>query len=179
MLPEPLPPLTRLIQLASDIMAKKRSVLPGALARIKQVEQAVEDAERAVQHARTPAGVAEYLKHERARPLRTAWAAMVRGGRFILPLYAWYLLLNNHYLFAVVVAVTFVATEHQERTKLLQEAERAAQAESARIAGLAEAGRAELEHRLEDLVLLTTAILNTHDARLAAAETGLSGKGAI
>jgi len=164
----------KLNQIASAIMEKMRQDLPKTLARTAQAKEVVEHAEHDLRHARTPAGLQEYLKRERTRLkrdlLQTIWHATVRSARFMVLLAAFYLWSKDHYGWAIVMAVLFTSSEYQDRAELLQEAERNARADAARIAELAEEARAGLEARNEDLVLLTSAIASSHDARLAALE---------
>src|SRR5258708_31855983 len=110
-MPEPLPPLAKLNQLASDILAKTRRRLPETLARIKDAEQAVENAQRAVHEARTPAGVAEYAKRERGRLNRELWTGILRAARFILLLVAFYMWSRDHYWWAILLALAFASSE--------------------------------------------------------------------
>ena len=171
-MPLPVAALAKLNQLSSDIMARLLRDLPSTIARIDDAKAAMERAEEAARHARTAAGVLEYSRREVRKQWRDGWQtagrAVLRAGRFVLLLAAFHFWSRAEYALAAIAALSFISMEYEQRKNIADEMKEAAVAEAARVAAAADEARVELSNRIEDLVILTTAIANEHEAMLKA-----------
>jgi len=173
-MPLPVAALAKLNQLSSDIMARLLRDLPSTIARIDDAKAAMERAEEAASYARTAAGVLEYSRREVRKQWRDGWQtagrAVLRAGRFVLLLAAFHFWSRAEYALAVVTALSFISLEYEHGKNVMDETRETAIAEAARVAAASDEARLELSRRIEDLVVLTTAIANEHEAMLKALE---------
>jgi hypothetical protein len=168
----PLPALARLNELSQEISGRLLRDLPSNVARIEAAKAAVEQAEEATRYVGTEAGSLEYALREVRKQWRKGWQtairAALRSGRFAVLLAAFHFWSRAEYGLAIVAALAFISWEYEQRRSITREMKEIAVAAAARVAADDEDARVELNGRIEDLVILTTAIANEHDAMLKA-----------
>ncbi len=140
---------------------------------------ALDEAQKAVDDLKTPAGRSAAIEREMAnarRELRQDLAAAVsvllRAARFLPLLVAYYEWSKGSYIVASVLLLAFAAVDHEERHKVLIEAEHAASAQVGQLDKWTARRVAPLEDRVDDLTVLLVALENANEARLAKLEQG-------